>query len=291
MTISKRVLIDGLVFPEGPRWHSDRLWLSDQHAHRVIAIDLEGNATTIAQFDDKPSGLGFMPDDSLLVAVMRSCKVYRVQGSDVRLHADLAGYVSEGQINDMVVDSVGRAYVGCRPGRYAHPPSEPGWIIAVEPDGTHQIAADSMMGPNGSVITPDGHTLIVAETPLSRLTAFDIGTDGLLSSRRMFADVTDRGHPDGICLDAEGAVWIGGGRACMRVHEGGQISDEIMMDPDRTAVACMLGGKDRRTLFVLATQFTTAGLQTLWTATTDHLSEARGRVEAVEVAVPGAGLP
>jgi sugar lactone lactonase YvrE len=287
----RRPLASGFVFPEGPRWHAGRLWLSDIHAHRVVTIDPDGTKRVFAELEDRPSGLGFAPDGALLAVSMTQRALLRVQeGGAVRQVADLAGLCSW-FVNDMVVDGRGRAYIGARnPGGGAEGPLDA--ILLVEPDGHARVVAEGMQAPNGSVITPDGKTLIVAGTQIQQLTAFDIGEDGSLTNRRLFAD-TGIHTPDGICLDAEGAVWIGspGQHAFVRVHEGGRVS-EVIETGDLWAIACALGGADRRTLYLLLTRTTHENLQRLgMDRTLDPTSESEGWVETVRVDVPGAGWP
>ncbi|MCW3797912.1 SMP-30/gluconolactonase/LRE family protein [Sphingomonas sp. BN140010] len=297
MTKTTLTLLDGLYFGEGPRWHEGRLWFSDFHAHRVCSVSLTGDLRVELELDDQPSGLGWMPDGSLLVVSMRKRQLLR-RGADgqVRLHADLSG-VHAMLSNDMVVDGHGRAYVGNfgfdlhgeirRRGDMAVFADHPTAAIAlVQPNGTVEVAADGLHFPNGSVITPDGRTLIVGETMAGLLTAFDIGADGRLSNRRVWAQtVTDLERPripDGICLDAAGAVWIANPTApeCVRVGDGGAVLDVVEFS--QNCFACMLGGEDGRTLFAM-------------TAPTSDFERAgaapNGRIELAEVSNPHAGRP
>ena len=202
---STDVLLDGLAFPEGPRWHEDRLFFSDMHAHRVVAVDAGGNDETIVEVPNQPSGLGWLPGGDLLVVSMVDRKVLRLAGGTLAVHADLAD-LAPANCNDMVVDARGRAYVGNFGfDMYAGEPWRKTNIIAVDPDGNAWVAADEMSFPNGPVITPDGRTLIVGESSAARLTAFDIADDGSLSNRRVWASLREIGAtPDGICLDADG---------------------------------------------------------------------------------------
>lgn len=277
------VLVEGLAFGEGPRWRDGRLWYSDMHRRVVEAVDLGGQVETVLELaDDDPSGLGWLPDGRLLVVAMRGRRLLRVEpdGSLVT-HAELGGLASY-HCNDMVVDERGRAYVG-NFGFDLHGGGEPSFaeLVLVEADGSARVVADGMRFPNGTVITPDGATLIVGQSTGRDLVAFAIAEDGSLVDRRVWADLGD-GVPDGICLDAEGAVWyadpVGGG--CHRVAEGGEVLDRV--DTGRPAFACMLGGPGRRHLFVL-TSDTSDPARTL--------AERSGRIEVVEVGVPGAGLP
>jgi sugar lactone lactonase YvrE len=275
------VIIDGLTFPEAPRWHDDRLWFSDFYSRRVLAVDISGFVDTIAEIAQRPSGLGWTPDGGLLVVSMLDRSLLRVQGGESHRVADLSSFAT-GPCNDMVVDGQGRAYVG-NFGFDRHKGEAPrtACIVRVGPDGRMSVAADELSFPNGTVITPDGRTLIVAETFGHRLTAFDVAADGSLSNRRLFAQL-DGCFPDGICLDAEGAVWVADARnpRVIRVLDGGRI-DRTESTGDRPSFACMLGGDDRQTLFVCTC-----------TASGPQMADKRdGRIEAVKVDVPGAGWP
>ena len=277
----RTVLLDGLGFAEGPRWHDDRLWFSDMATSKVVAVDLEGRAEEIVEVPGRPSGLGWLPDGRLLVVSMAERRLMRFEDGALVEHADMSHLVNH-DCNDMVVDGRGRAYVG-NAGfdlREQPPKIRPAQIVLVTPDGEARVVDEGVVFPNGSVVTPDGATLIVAETFGRRLTAFRIEADGSLAPGRSFADLPDR-SPDGICLDAEGAVWVADatGSACVRVREGGEVTDVI--DTGRGCFACMLGGPDRRTLFLLtADGFSGAAMRA-----------RTGAVETVEVDVPGAGWP
>ena len=274
-------LIDGLCFGEGPRWHEGRLWFSDMHAHKVHAVDAAGHCETVAEFDGQPSGLGWLPDGRLLVVSMLDRKLLSFSDGEGKEYADLSGLASF-SCNDMVVDKSGRAYVGNfgfdlvnkAPPRMAE-------IILVQPDGEVQIVADELSFPNGTVITPDGGTLIVGESMAGRLTAFTINDDGLLNDRREFARLTGA-VPDGICLDEAGGIWVASpiSHEVLRVVEGGQVTDRVTVE--NQAYACMLGGDTRQRLFIL-------------TAESSDPEECRnsksGKVEFVDVAIPGTGLP
>lgn len=276
-----RTIVEGLTFPEGPRWHDGRLWFSDFYTHRVYATDLDGNVEETVHVPEQPSGLGWLPDGRLLVVSMRDRKVLRLEGDSLVEHGDLAG-IATFHANDMVVDRNGRAWVGnfgfdLDAGDTPAPTS----LARVDPDGTVAVAAEDVFFPNGTVITPDGRTMILGETFAARLTAFDIGDDGELSNRRVWAELSPH-VPDGICLDAEGAVWVADplGKAVFRVREGGEVLDELSTG-DQGAYACMLGGPDRRTLFVCSCDGTGPEMQ----------AKKSGRILAVEVPVGGAGWP
>lgn len=281
MALKTRILVEGLVYPECPRWHKGKLWFSDQHAHRVMTVDLKGNTETIVDVPGQPSGLGWLPDGRLLVVSMTDCCLLRLDGHRLTRVVDLKELASF-HCNDMVVDRQGRAYVGNFGfDLLVQQPFAPAEIVLVTPDGDARIVASDLAFPNGTVITPDGRTLIVAETLAQRLTAFDIRPDGSLKRRRTWAQL-DQVTPDGICLDAENAIWVASpvGSEVLRVHRGGKVTHRVKVKTQ--PFACMLGSFDRRTLFVL-------------TAETMQPDEARakqsGRIETVRVEVPGAGLP
>ncbi len=236
----------GLDFGEGPRWHEGRLWLSDFFQHHVLSFGPDGAPRVEVELDDQPSGLGWLPSGELLVVAMRSRQVRRVDGEGhVHLHADLSA-IATAAANDMVVDGNGNAYVGnfgfdieaTRPERRLAD------LALVRPDGTTEVAAAGLKFPNGSVITPDGRTLIVGESTGARYLAFDIDDDARLTNRRVWADVPGHG-PDGCALDADGGIWMAdaSGSGCHRVTEGGEITDTIVAS--QPVFACTLGGADR----------------------------------------------
>jgi sugar lactone lactonase YvrE len=288
---SVRTVLDGLYFGEGPRWHEGALWFSDMHAHRVVRTDLEGPASTVVEIThDEPSGLGWLPDGRLLVVAMETQKLLRVEpDGDVVEHADLAP-LARGSINDMIVRADGTAYIGDM-GMRIHDGGErrPGQTFRVTPAGDVSCAADDLASPNGHILTEDGGTLIVAESAGSRLTAFDVGDDGQLGNRRTYAELHPEkpgvpvAPPDGICLDAEGAVWVADpiGARVFRVLEGGKVTDSVGFD-GVIPVACVLGGPDRRTLLMCVAAD--------WKR--DVVRQApTGRIDAMEVEVPGVGRP
>jgi sugar lactone lactonase YvrE len=277
-----QTLVPKLAFPEGPRWHDGRLWFSDIHGLDVIATDLGGRWERIATIAASPSGLGWTAGGKLLVVAMNERKLLRGEDGGFVTHADLAA-LAMGPCNDMVVTASGRAYVGNFGfDMWAGAARAPASIIRVEPDGSASIAADGLEFPNGSVITPDGKSLIVAESYANRLTRFDIAADGSLTNRRIFADLPGV-VPDGICLDAEGAVWVGHARApqCLRVFEGGKIDTIVHTGEGRHVYACMLGGADRRTLFLCTSSVRGP----------DSATARQGRIEFTHVDVAGAGWP
>ncbi len=255
------VLSEGIYFGEGPRWHEGRLWFSDFYAKQVKSVSAAGDLRTELEIDDRPSGLGWMPDGSMLIVSMTKRQVLR-HGRDGKttVHADL-GAIAGFHCNDMVVDASGRAYVGnfgfaldaaisargVESVLADHPTAK---LAVIEPDGSVCEAASEMHFPNGSVITPDGKTLIVGETLAGCLTAFDIKPDGSLANRRVWAAIRPR-VPDGIALDAQGAIWVANPIApeCALIAEGGKVIEVI--DTAMPCYACMLGGDDGKTLFML----------------------------------------
>jgi sugar lactone lactonase YvrE len=275
-------LLDGLSFPEGPRWRDGRLYFSDMHAHRVMTVDLEGRSSVVCDVPAWPSGLGWLPDGRMLVVSMTDRRLLRMEKNGaLAAHADLSA-LAPFHCNDMVVDSGGRAYVG-NFGFDLHRGEKPRAtvLIMVTPDGKPRIVADGLTFPNGTVITPDGRTLIVGESFGRQLTAFDIAADGSLANKRVWADLGDN-VPDGIALDAEGAIWVASPTKSevIRVRLGGEVTERIKVETD--AFACMLGGPDRRTLFVA----TAAGSDP-----EQCRRKPTGKIEIAQVEVPGAGLP
>jgi sugar lactone lactonase YvrE len=292
MARTTRILADGLYFGEGPRWHDGRLWFSDFYDHAVKSVSPAGDARIEFEIEDQPSGLGWMPDGSMLiVSMIKRQLLRRTADGQISVHADL-GHIATFHCNDMVVDGQGGAYVGnfgfdldatMAEGGMAAVFAKGGKakLAYVSPDGVARVAADDLFFPNGTVITPDGRTLIMGESFGGVLTAFDIGPGGALSNRRVWAPLAPR-VPDGICLDAEGAIWVANPTApeCVRVAEGGQILEVI--DTGDPCYACMLGGADGRTLFMLTAA--PLGAETGERART-------GRVLAAEVDSPRAGRP
>jgi sugar lactone lactonase YvrE len=278
--MTERILIDNLCFGEGPRWRDDALWLSDMHDRRVLKLQPDGRAETIVQLqDDEPSGLGWLPNGDLLIVSMRKRQLLRFDGNQLDVHADL-GELATWYCNDMVVDAAGRAYVG-NFGFDLHNDAEPrpAELIRVDPDGTATVEDDEVMFPNGTVITPDGGTLIVGESFGGCLTAYDIAADGSLSNKRLWARLPRGAVPDGICLDVEGGIWSASptSNECIRQVEGGEVTHRI--DLGRGAFACMIGGAN---LYVL-------------TASSSHPDQCRAnrdaRVEVYEAPYAAAGWP
>jgi sugar lactone lactonase YvrE len=287
-----RVLTGGIHFGEGPRWRDGRLWFSDFYAHAVNSVSLAGDLRAELEIDDQPSGLGWMPDGSLLIVSMQKRQVLRrTPDARISVHADLS-HIATFHCNDMVVDSRGGAYVGnfgfnldaaiaargVADVLANHPTAK---LAYVAPDGQTRVAADDMHFPNGPVITPDGKTLILGETLGAVLTAFDIAANGDLSNRRVWAPTTPA-VPDGICLDAAGAIWVANPVApqCVRIAEGGKVLETI--DTGQPCYACMLGGDDGKSLFMVVAD------------SSDHAEAARsktGKVLVANVDSPRAGLP
>ena len=275
-----RLLLDGIVFPESPRWHDDRLWLSDVHGRRVYSVTLDGEAEVVAELDDCPSGLGFLPDGTPIVVLQYQRVIVRLTGGGATLHADLTS-VPSNRINDMVVLPDGHAYVSCAGTRHGRIDLL-GELALVAPSGEVRVVATGMPRPNGIAVMPDGRTLISAAFPQRRLTAATIEADGSLSDLRVFAHTPFAG-PDGICLDADGAVWMGGvdTHRFFRVAEGGEILAEIVTG-NRLAIAPMLGGPDRTTLLLCTAQAE---------MTVQETGLSNGFVELAAADVAGAGWP
>jgi len=281
MSLKTKVILDGLFFPEGPRWHKGKLWFSDMQGLQVMTVDTTGQAEKIVEVSGSPSGLGWLPDGRLQVVSMLDRRLLRLDDNGLVEVADLNDLASF-HCNDMVIDQQGRAYIGNFGFDYAaNAPVKPAEIVLVTPEGRARIVAENLLFPNGTVITPDGKTLIVAETFGNRLTAFDIESDGSLNNRRIWAEL-EGVFPDGICLDAAGAIWVAAPHPgeVIRVLEGGNISDRVVVST--RPYACMLGGDDRCTLFIC-----TAG-----SAIPDEVRVMPGgKIETIDVEVPGAGLP
>jgi len=278
-----KVLIDGLAFGESPRWHEGRLWVADWGAQEVVAVDPRGKREVIVRvgFPSFPMCIDWLPDGRLLVVSARDGRVLCLEpGGSLLTHADLSGLSEKGHPwNEIVVDGRGNAYVNNQGFDFPGGEFAPGTIALLEPDGSARHVAEGIAFPNGMAVTPDNSTLIVAESYGKRLTAFDIAADGGLSHRRVWADL-EGGVPDGICIDAEGAIWYGDvpNKRCVRVREGGVVLQTIELD--RGCFACMLGGTDRRTLFIVATE---------WRGT-EHLNDGSRTGQVLTVAAPAAGV-
>ena len=279
---------DDLVFPEGMRWHDGSLWLSDIHRHQVLRVFEDGHQEVVVELGDRPSGLGFAPNGALYVVSLLDRLMLEVRDGVARPFADLTAF-SDKFANDMITDGAGRSYVGCRNVGELGAPTD--CVVLVDAEGRASVAADDLVTPNGVVVSPGMSTLVVAETHVNRLTAFDVGIDGALENRRLFADVD--GSPDGICLDEEGGVWaaLPQESAVVRILDGGEVTRHIHV-PDLWPFTCVLGGRDRRTLFVAAGRSTMANFARLGLDRhLDHTSESRGFILSTRVDVPGAGWP
>ncbi len=282
-----RVLLDGLAIGESPRWHDGRLWFSNWGTGEIIAVDLDGRSEVAGE---GPEGLGWatnwLPDGRMLVT---GPELVRIEPDGARArHADLS-HVSPLGWSELTIDGRGNAYVNTINFDFADfddiltSGKAPGKIALVTADGEAREVADELAFPNGMVVTPDNRTLIVAESFAGRLTAFDIGDDGGLSGRRTWAEGI---APDGICLDADGCIWVStahDANDCARVREGGEVVDRIQLD--RSCFAAMLGGPDRRTLFMLAADW--RGSENV----EDVIAARTGRVLVADAPAPGVGWP
>ena len=287
MTNTTEILIDGLTFTEAPRWHEGRLYFSDFFTHQVLAVDTKGQLETIVKTPYQPSGLGWLPDGSLLIVSMNDQKLLRFNNGELTEAADLSRLANH-YCNDMVVDRSGNAYIGnfgfdLHGGESLKPTN----LILVRPEEDPCVVAENLFFPNGTVITPDGKTLILGETFSSCLTAFDINSDATLSNRRVWADLSsiEEGYvpvPDGICLDAEGAIWVASPSTndVIRIEEGGSLLDKV--EVEMGAFACMLGGEMGNTLFISTAKDSQEEI---------CLKEKSARIETIEVSIPRAGLP
>ncbi|MCW3015225.1 MAG: gluconolaconase [Solirubrobacterales bacterium] len=273
-----RTLKTGLVLGESPRWHDGRLWFSDWGAQEIIALDADGNSEVVVHAPAPlPFCIDWLPDGRLLIVSGREGLLLRREpGGSLVTHADLTELAAP-PWNDIVVDGRGNAYVGNTGFDFPGGEFAPGSIALVTPDGSERQVADGVAFPNGIAVTPDNATLILAESYGNKLTAFDIATDGSLSGRRVWADLGD-GVPDGICLDEEGAVWYGDvpNQRCVRVREGGEVLQTIQLD--RGCFACMLGGVNGRTLFMVAAE---------WRGPT-NIAEEEGTGQVLTVEAPAA---
>lgn len=272
-------LLDGRAFLEGPRWRDGALFVSDMHAGEVLRVDAGGHAEVLARVPRSPSGLGWLPDGSMLIVSMEDRRVLRLGPNGPVEHADCSG-VAPNEINDMVVDAHGHAFISQFGFDFHHGEKlRDAPVLRVDPDGAVHEAAGGFKMANGMVVTADGSTLVVAESAMRRLVGFDLADDGSLTNRRTWAELPEGDYPDGICIDAEDAVWIAGPASdrCVRVREGGELLD-VVETPGRHAIACAIGGGDGHTLFVCTSP--TQGEP-------DKSRAARGaRVETIRVDVP-----
>lgn len=279
-----RIVATGLAFGESPRWHDGRLWVCNWGTGEIVAVDGDGNSEIMLTVPAVlPYSIDWLPDGRLLVVSGRDGLLLRQEPDGTLVtHADLRG-LSKSPWNEIVVDGRGNIYVNG--GGPAPAPGEhfgPGTIVLITPDSSVRQVAENIAFANGMAVTPGNRTLIVAESHANRLTAFNIGADGSLANRRVWADLGD-GFPDGICIDAEGAVWYADvpNRHCVRVREGGDVLQSV--DVDRGCFACMLGGPDGKTLFIVAAE---------WRGFEHMISDARtGQVLSAEAPAPGTGWP
>jgi sugar lactone lactonase YvrE len=277
-TAKPTVLMEGIGLGESPRWHEGRVWFSDWVAHQVIALGPDGGHEVMAEVDAFPFSIDWLPEGPMLITAGQ--QLLRMEGDgSLSTHVDLSG-LSEYGWNEIVVDGGGNAYINSVGfDLMGGEDPKPGFIAIVTPDGQARQVADGLAFPNGMIVTPDDSTLIVAESYEGRLTAFDIDDDGGLSGRRVWADLGEGG--DGICMDAEGAVWSPKFQRCVRVREGGEVLETIELD--RFCFACMLGGEEGRTLFLNVAE---------WNGPEGIFKEPRtGQVLAVEAPAAHAGRP
>ena len=276
-----RTLLSGLAVGESPRWHEGRLWFCNWGTQEVVAVDLEGNSEVMVRVPTTlPFSIDWLPDGRMIVVSGPEARLLRREpDGTLATHADLSDFAS--LFNEIVVDSRGNAYVNGGSFDFATGAGS-GIVVLARPDGSARRVADDIAFGNGMAITEDGSTLIVAESWARRLSAFDIDGEGMLSNRRVWADLGD-GTPDGICVDAEGAVWFADvpNKRCVRVREGGEVLQTIGLD--RGGFACMLGGPEGQTLFVLAAEW--AGFESM------DPSSRTGRILVAEAPAPGAGRP
>lgn len=279
--MSLTLFANQLHFAEGPRWHDGSLWCADMHGKRVLRFDHMGGATKIIDVPQHPSGIGWLPDGRMLVVSMDDQQILVFDGDVVRIWADCS-HLTSSLCNDMVVDHLGRAYVGnfgfdLHTGQSPTPTN----LILIDEGGSPREVANGLRFPNGMVITPDQKTLIVAESFGAQLTAFSIEEDGSLSNQRIWAKIPGS-SPDGICLDSDSGIWVASPATgtCFRVKEGGQITDELK--PTDAPYACMLGGPEGRTLYILTAPSAVPSV---------CAEKPRGSIVSIDVSFKGAGLP
>ncbi len=282
-TLTTTPFVEDFVFLEGPRWHDGKLWVSDMFGQTVYTITPEGEKKAVATFENRPSGINHLSDGSTVIVSMADRKLMKLEKSgSPSVYADLSELLPY-DINDCVCAPNNNIYVGTFGyDVFAHEDAKPATLTLVKPDGSIKTVAEDIHFPNGAVITPDGKTLIIAETFVGRLSAFTIEDDGSLSGRRVFADLGAY-TPDGICLDAEGAVWVAAfeNGEFIRVLDGGEITHKIDVG-DRRAVACNLGGADGKTLFCL-----------IYDGDLDDIPKGKRNalIETASVEIAGAGSP
>jgi sugar lactone lactonase YvrE len=284
------LLLDNLAFPESPRWHDKRLYISDWGAQELLTLNLENNREVVTEVQAFPFCTAFLPNGQLLVVKGHHILKMEPDGTFIT-YTDLAVLSSYGW-NEIVADGRGNVYVNGGSDGFA---GEPGFIVLITPDGSVKQVADGLAFPNGMAITPDNSTLIIAESYSKQLTAFDIAPNGNLSNRRVWAETGEFG-PDGICIDAEGAVWCGSGQRCLRLREGGEVLQVVTLEFFCTA--CMLGGPDKKTLYMTVLDW--SGEETMAeigkiAASLESGQPAKwsgkrtGQVLSIQVSVPGIG--
>ena len=302
-------LTGGLYFGEGPRWHENKLWFSDFYSHKVMTLDENNSLETVCEVPSQPSGLGWLPNGDLLIVSMLDRKILRFSEGSISVHADLSEYVAH-KCNDMVVGRDGTAYVGNFGMGDAGESLNSTHLMIVKSDGTVLKGPDNLLFPNGTVITEDGKNLIIAETLGAKLTSFDIEDNGELTNRKLwartsplfslliikflsslgfdlskvdFSKYSKNLHvPDGICLDEKIGIWIASPttKAVVRIEKGGNITDTI--NTPKGAFACMLGGKERKTLYVIISNSSDPE---------EAQASPEGEIHSIEVEIPGVGKP
>ena len=302
-------LIGGLYFGEGPRWHENKLWFSDFYSHKVMTLDENNSLETVCEVPNQPSGLGWLPNGDLLIVSMLDRKILRFSEGSISVHADLSEYVAH-KCNDMVVGRDGTAYVGNFGMGDAGESLNSTHLMIVKSDGTVLKGPDNLLFPNGTVITEDGKNLIIGETLGAKLTSFDIEDNGELTNRKLwartsplfslliikflssmgfdlskvdFSKYSKNLHvPDGICLDEKNGIWIASPttKAVVRIEKGGNITDTI--NTPKGAFACMLGGKERKTLYVIISNSSDPE---------EAQASPEGEIHSIEVEFPGVGKP
>lgn len=302
-------LTGGLYFGEGPRWHENKLWFSDFYSHKVMTLDENNSLETVCEVPSQPSGLGWLPNGDLLIVSMLDRKILKFSEGSISVHADLSEYVAH-KCNDMVVGRDGTAYVGNFGMGDAGESLNSTHLMIVKSDGTVLKGPDNLLFPNGTVITEDGKNLIIAETLGAKLTSFDIEDNGELTNRKLwartsplfslliikflsslgfdlskvdFSKYSKNLHvPDGICLDEKNGIWIASPttKAVVRIEKGGNITDTIYTP--KGAFACMLGGKERKTLYVIISNSSDPE---------EAQASPEGEIHSIEVEIPGVGKP
>ncbi len=302
-------LTGGLYFGEGPRWHENKLWFSDFYSHKVMTLDENNSLEAVCEVPSQPSGLGWLPNGDLLIVSMLDRKILKFSEGSISVHADLSEYVAH-KCNDMVVSRDGTAYVGNFGMGDAGESLNSTHLMIIKSDGTVLKGPDNLLFPNGTVITEDGKNLIVAETLGAKLTSFDIEDNGELTNRKLWArtsplfslliikSLSSLGFdlskidfskysknlhvPDGICLDEKNGIWIASPttKAVVRIEKGGNITDKI--NTPKGAFACMLGGKERKTLYVIISNSSDPE---------EAQASPEGEIHSIEVEIPGVGKP